>query len=144
MKSYITFFILMLVAGLGLVGPARADNLCDLSSLSGAYGYSASGFVANGQGTGTFSGAGRFVADGNGGLTIKDTVSQSGAITRTQKYSGRYTVNADCTGSISLNGYYDFVLVNNNTELHMVGTDQGSSITGTAKKQVIPFLPVLQ
>ena len=144
MKSYINLAALALVACLGGATAARAEATCDLTSLSGAYGYSLTGFTSNGFSTNLVSALGRFVADGSGGLSIKDTVSQGGSVIRTQKYSGRYTINSDCTGTLSLNGYFDFVLVNNNMELHLISVDQGANITGTAKKQVIPFVPVLQ
>lgn len=115
---------------------------CDVSTLNGAFGYTASGIVSDYRGTSNFNAAGRFVADGHGGLTVKDTISFFGQPTRGEFYSGKYTVNSDCTGTLTLNTFvvgvmtYDFVIVGDN-ELMFVSADSGRSISGSAKQQVV-------
>jgi hypothetical protein len=119
---------------------------CDVSGLNGPFGYSASGTITDYRGTSDFKAAGRFVADGHGGLTVKDTINFFGQPTRGEFYSGKYTLNGDCTGTITLNTFaigvmnFDFVVVGNN-ELLFVSTDSGRSIGGSAKPQVV--VPVL-
>src|SRR5260370_10818185 len=111
----------------------RADAGCDATTLNAAYGYSFSGFIFDNAGNlNFFSVAGRAVPDGQGGLSGKDTFSFDGSILRGRTYTGTYTVNSDCTGSLTLsdptNGTIDadFVIVNNGNELQLVAYDNGS------------------
>jgi hypothetical protein len=115
---------------------------CDVSSLNGPFGYTASGTNTDYRGTSDFKAAGRFVADGHGSLTVKDTISLFGQPTRGEFYSGKYTVNSDCTGTLTFNTFavgvmtFDFVIVANN-ELFFVSADGGRSVSGSAKPQVV-------
>jgi hypothetical protein len=55
--------------------------------------------------------------------------------------AGSYSVNPDRTGTLTLktalnrNVDYDFVLVNNNTELFITGSDQSEATYGSALRQ---------
>src|SRR5512142_2302017 len=102
-----------LVLGIGLLGAALAignkaapvvhaqSNACDATSFTGAYGYVLNGFAYDNAGNMyLFGAAGRMVSDGNGNLTGADTLSFDGSITKRQ-YTGTYTMNADCTGSLT-------------------------------------------
>ena len=77
----------------------QARNWCTNADLAGSYGLAASGAIMQPEKTpitGPFVRAGRFVADGNGGLTFKTTASYNGLIFA-EPYAGSYTVNQDCT-----------------------------------------------
>src|SRR6266496_2921478 len=68
----------------------HAQTGCDVTSLSGAYGYGLNGFVYDNQGNLYFlASAGRLVADGNGGVTGGDTYSFDGTIGK-RTYTGTY------------------------------------------------------
>jgi len=78
--------------------------------------------------------------DGAGGLTAHGTVSINGVITR-RSGRGSYTANANCTGSATLEddfaGFaFNFVIVpgTDAAELGLIVTNQGSLITGVAKR----------
>jgi hypothetical protein len=114
---------------------------CDATSLSGAYGYSLNGYVYDNYGYVYMLGAaGRLVSDGNGNLTGADTYSFDGTIVKRQ-YTGTYTMNADCTGSVTLTPssgsatHADIVAVNNAKEVNLVQTDTGFILTGVLKQQ---------
>lgn len=88
--------------------------------------------------------AGRMVVDGAGAITGADTISYDGSIVK-RKYTGTYTVNEDCTGSLVLKAddtsitNADFVIVNDGKEVSMVQTDPSFVLSGDLKlqKQVV-------
>src|SRR5207249_7697148 len=93
---------------------------------------------------GIFGSAGRFVADGNGGLTGSDSLSIDGGITRGRKYTGTYTVNADCTGSMifqanSAGGNnFDIVLTDNGRQVKLVEPVLARIMAGAAQQRLRP------
>lgn len=123
----------------------HAQTGCDLSSFSGAYGYKLDGTVYDNQGNLYFiASAGRVVADGSGGLTGSDTYSFDGTIGK-RTYTGTYTMNADCTGSATLqltignstgSVHGDIVAVDGAREIEFVETDTNYILSGTFKKQL--------
>jgi hypothetical protein len=125
----------------------HAQNGCDASSFSGAYGYNLTGVTYDAQGFQYILAAvGRGVADGAGGITGGDTFSFDGTIVR-RTFTGTYTVNADCTGSVTLQvsitgtnntgaTHGDIVAVNNGREVDFVQTDAPFVFSGAFKKQV--------
>ncbi len=141
----------MLAAVLWFKLPARsnarvvhASTGCDATSLNTTYGYTLSGFYFDNQGGLNFlSSSGSFVADGQGNLTGKETDSFSGSVIRADAYTGSYTVNSDCTGTLTTvsqtvgTSIYDFVLTGNGNSLQMVEADSGTNVAGTARKQTI-------
>jgi hypothetical protein len=113
---------------------------CDVTSLKDAYGYSLSGTAYDSSYyTYLFTAAGRLVSDGAGNITAADTMSMDGTTVR-RAITGTYTVNADCTGSVtfansSLNQHFDFVITDNLKEVDMVMTDDGFMLTGKMRQQ---------
>jgi hypothetical protein len=131
-----------LVIGTGKAPAVHAQTKdCDATSLTGAYGYSLTGTVYDSQYNWYLLGAaGRLVSDGSGSLTGADTFSFDGDIVKRQ-YTGTYTMNADCTGSMTLTppsgaaSHFDFVAVNNSKEVNVVQTDTDWILTGVLKLQ---------
>jgi len=92
----------------------KTKQLCSTAELNSAYGISASGYVAGtttstttNAGTTTttspnvpFSILGRFVGDGNG-ILYQDNIGATSPLTN-REITGTYSVNGDCTGTISL------------------------------------------
>jgi hypothetical protein len=62
------------------------------------------GFTVSGTDRGPFAIGGQDVYDGHGHVRSVFTLSTNGKITRFVRTSGRYTVNSDCTGSVSFSG----------------------------------------
>ena len=121
----------------------HAQTGCSVATLNGTYGYTLSGFYFDNFGnTGLFSAAGNLTADGQGNLTGQETQSATGSIIRAAAYTGTYTVNADCSGTLTPSSQaiggtfaYDFVITDAGTGLHLVEADRGTNITGAARKQ---------
>jgi hypothetical protein len=100
-----------LVASMALTGAAQAEDksdVCSLATLRGAYGFTISGQILGGPAPGPVNGVALTTFDGRGGLTQTDFVVKSGAPAgpldafRTGE-SGTYIVNADCTGTATIN-----------------------------------------
>jgi hypothetical protein len=126
--------------------PAISGGTCSTQTLSGSYTYSVSGYYFDQQSNEYgFAAAGLIVLDGNGGFTGTDTVSDGAVITRGRQLSGVYTVNANCTGSLTLVapngntlGHLDLVITNNARNVNFIQADNGTAITGTAQQQFPP------
>ncbi len=64
-----------------------------------------------------------------------------GARTATPPYrgtgTGSYTINSDCTGSLTLTGIapFDTVIVGGGSEIKAFWTKSGTTLTGNSKKQ---------
>jgi hypothetical protein len=142
MKSRMLFAVSVL-ASLLVPFTVDAQSSCTLATLTGTYGFSATGYnpintktrssapqsPASEVGLVTFDGAGNFstsfidVTNG-GGTSFTDT--------------GTYTVNSDCTGSFHLEGldiHLQGVIVGGGTEVLATVTDPGLIRTDDLKKQ---------
>ena len=122
---------------------ARAQGGCTVANLKGAYGLAVNGFFYDNEGSqGVYSSAGLAVADGNGGITGADTVNVDGSPTRGRQFTGTYTVNADCTGTMNLRDAsnipitnMDMVIANGGRDVVMTDYDTDMILNGTAKLQ---------
>lgn len=127
-------------ASAALVAPAYAEiNGCAVETLRGAYIYSADGFVTANAGQAPFTPiaeAGVYTFDGAGGLSTANTLSLGGTI-RLRTDTGTYTVNTDCTGSVSLaHGVsFNFAVSRSGREMRLVASTPGASVMGTMTQQ---------
>lgn len=113
---------------------------CSLGSLQGNYADSASATLIPGG----FSPSvclGVVTFDGRGNLVSKETHSFNGQIIPVANYTGTYTVNADCTGTMTLTsaelGFTTtqrFAITEDNKEIPYVVTDDGVVSSGVMKK----------
>jgi hypothetical protein len=92
---------------------------CSNANLSGGY-----GFIVNGSTprSGPYSYVGRFVADGKGSVTGGGAQAVNGVISR-PKFTGTYTVKADCTGVANLK--FDF---GGEATLELIIVDDGKTV----------------
>jgi hypothetical protein len=115
---------------------------CSTRTLRGTFGFSFSGTAV----LGGFEGkpgavVGLMSFDGHGNVTGVVTANASGTVLR-RSYEGTYTVNADCTGSVTaaalpvslLTFQADGVIVNGGTEVLFIGAVPELVFTGIAKK----------
>jgi len=122
---------------------ARAQNACSVASVQGSYGLAVDGFFYDVNGfQGVYDSAGVAVADGAGGITGTDTVNIDGSPTRGRKFTGTYTVNADCSGTMILKDStgapitnMDMVVSNAGKNLVLVDYDPNLIVHGTAQLQ---------
>ena len=110
---------------------------CSLRTMEGTHGYSYSGTVF---GAGLIAAAGPITFDGEGNLSATYSVSLNGKPFE-GAFTGTYTVDADCTGTVTLHlpllgltSKGSFVIVNQGRETFFTGTDPGVTITGVTKK----------
>src|SRR4051812_14201085 len=96
--------VLLLTIGLAIFSPnAWAQASCDAAALKGRYVFTGRGFIEAVQPGIQRMHYGVFVFDGAGKLTGKQSSSRGGKIGR-EKLEGSYTLDADCTGTITLHG----------------------------------------
>lgn len=113
---------------------------CNPGSLQGSYADQAAASVIPGG----FSPAvctGVFNFDGNGNLTAKEAHSFNGQIIPEANYKGSYTVNANCTGVMTITsvefgftGKQNFAITEGNKEIFYVVTDPGVVSSGVMRK----------
>jgi hypothetical protein len=110
---------------------------CSPRTMKGTHGYSYQGTVMGKA----ITAAGPITFDGQGSLHATYNVNLGGT-PFTGRFIGIYTVNDDCTGTVTLhlpllglstNG--SFVIVNEGQETFFTGTDEGIAITGLTKKR---------
>jgi len=129
---------LSLGAGAGFAGDeAKVDEPCTEHSVVGTYGFSLSGASSA---LGFTAAAGSITADGKGHLSGSYTKTVSGLLIDGH-FVGTYTVEADCTVSVSVGGASwhaegKGMLVNEGKEVLWVGaqTDIAVLVSGVAKK----------
>jgi hypothetical protein len=104
-RTIATAFTMAAITALALcISPAaRAnDKGCSTASLQGTFAYTSTGFItAPPEIAGPFAETGTQTFDGRGGTTAAVTLSQNGNILPVT-VTGTYTVNPDCTGTMTL------------------------------------------
>jgi hypothetical protein len=112
-------------------------NQFSLATMKGTH-----GFVYNGTltGIGPIASAGPIVFDGRGHLSADYNVTIDGTLFQ-GSFTGTYTVNANGTGTVTLNlprlgiqSHGSFVIVNDGNETFFTSTDPGQTVTGVTKK----------
>ena len=89
------------VVMMGITAPAHAwDRQCSLAGAAGKYGFTDNGTVI---GVGLRTAVGVFTLDASGNLNDGVATSSLNGSVANETFSGTYTVNSDCTGTISVN-----------------------------------------
>jgi hypothetical protein len=138
-------FATVLVLGVAPKAKAGQDKECSNATLQGSFGYTSTGTLLPSYVPPPFAGpfgeAGRQTFDGKGETRATATLSANGNITNVT-IEGTYTVNRDCTGSMTLNVspldatvHAFFVIDDDGTEIRAIGTDSGLIETRVYKKQ---------
>jgi len=120
------------------MGPsAQAQNKgCSAGMLRGTFAYTSIGAItAPPELAGPFGEIGTQYFDGTGGTTGSATLSTNGSINQVT-VTGTYTVNADCTGTMTLliqefqaTVHVTFVIANGGDEFQAIETETGFVIT---------------
>jgi hypothetical protein len=122
----------------------HAQNACSNATLSANYAFTDSGFAAPHP---TVRGpevpivvVGVLRFDGAGNASLSFTLAINGGISPSQSDTGTYTVNSDCTGSISFTAGdapidFNIVIIGGGTEVFGIVTSDGNTQTFDAKKQ---------
>jgi len=114
---------------------------CSAATLHGRYGLTFSGYGTNGAVPAPITafipvaGVGLVTFDGNGNLSASETVSNGGSVFPVN-LPGNYTVNSDCTGSLTTaNAHLNLVIVRNGREILSVNTQQGRVVVDNFIKE---------
>ena|ERR1700761_9416803 len=112
------------------------ERKCSNAVLAGTYADQDTGTIV---GLGPFAGVNVDTFDGKGHLTISGFSSVNGSVSQ-GTLTGTYTVNADCTGTYTVEGAgfttnAFFVIGQDGNELQIIITDAGNVINCIAKKQ---------
>ncbi len=156
MKRY--FAALLVVLGVvGLVGVLAvrtgfaddenaAKAKCSEATLDGTYLFAEDGFILTDNEKVPFALAGYEVYNGNGKVTGVQSGNFGGEVVRNERFSGTYTVKADCTGTVTFTEgtaagtHYDLFIAPDGSTYTFVQTNPpefvtaGFELRGTAKR----------
>lgn len=137
--------LLLAVLSATLVPAVYAQGGCTNATLKGNYGFNFNGFIAPGKSPKgrevPWDVVGVFTADGAGNVSISYTAAINGTADTAQTASGSYTVNPDCTGSVSYTAgdaaglTFNMVILGGGEEVFAISTTAGSTATVDLKKQ---------
>src|SRR5215207_4874244 len=109
----------------------RAQESCSIASLKGDHVFTGRGFIEAVQPGVQRMHYGVFIFDGTGKLSGKQSSSRGGKIGR-EKLEGSYTLDADCTGTLTLGGilagqtHWDLYLTEDRKRGHIIRMDEGN------------------
>jgi len=113
-------------------GSEAHSGVCSVRTMKGTHGYSYGGTVMGSS----IAAAGPITFDGAGNLSAMYDVNLGGTPFH-GSFTGTYAVNADCTGTVTLqlpllgiSSHGSFVIVDNGKRTYFVGTDSGVTVTG--------------
>ena len=130
------------VLALGVAPLAKADDKgCSNVLVQGTFAYTGTGSIAApSPAAGPFVEVGTQTFDGKGGTTYAATLSANGNVLQVTA-TGTYTVNPDCTGTmtfqvspINITVHVFFVIAGSGSEFQAIETDPGLIITRAAKR----------
>jgi len=126
-------------------GQSDGSSTCSLATLQGLYMFSQSGYVTiNGslvpQGV-----TGKSIFKGNGTFTSLATLSLGGNIIPNDAAPGTYTLNSDCTGTVTVlmtaptpDVHLDIFVAPDGSEIFTTQTDPGNVLSGTERRVASP------
>ena len=119
-----------------LVSPValRAEEPCTPKTLQGQYVFVGRGFIEPVEPGVQRMHYGVFIFDGTGKFTGKQSSSRSGKIAQNESLQGTYTLDGDCTGTMTFGSFlnpgtqihWDIFVTQDGRKGHMIRTDAGS------------------
>ena len=115
-----------------------AGAKCSEATLKGTYLFAQNGVEIKGDEQRPVAIAGYEVFDGNGKVKGVDSSNFNGEITRFERFSGTYSVNADCTGTVTYSDgtRYDQFIAPDGSILTFVLTKPSEGVTSAFELQV--------
>jgi hypothetical protein len=125
-----------------LLAPSYAHAECSPSTLRGQYIFSGRGFIEPLAPTIQRVHAGTYLFDGVSNVSAKETSSRGGHVVQGQTLKGSYTLNGDCSGTMTfgsladprLQTHYDVFVTEDGRKASMIRTDPGSMAVRTLEK----------
>jgi hypothetical protein len=145
MKSRIT--LLLLILGLGASSSVAAYAGCRNTTLTGTYAFTVHGqiFPPDGSAPLLVGGVAQTTFDGKGNLVQVDAVAVNGGLAPGWRPgTGTYSLNADCTGTITINNegmpplHQQVVIAQSGNTIHGVVIDPGFAVTADAERVRVP------
>jgi uncharacterized protein (TIGR03437 family) len=120
--------------------PRIGGGTCSTSMVNGTYFYLFAGAIASGQSV-AFAQLGKLVTDGNGNYYGNAFGSGNGQ-QATASYSGTYTVQQNCTGSMTGTGAATFQVVNSGRGMILEISTSNAFAAGAADRQTGGATPI--
>jgi hypothetical protein len=116
-----------------------SEGACTLATLNGVYVFDASGYNITPLGPQPKAVVEFIDLKGDGTLTSVGTTSVNGKINPKHAGSGTYTVNEDCTGTLTFNPqgpHFDIfiAIAPDGKQFHMIQTDSNTVLAGVAQR----------
>ena len=144
MKFRLAFALLAMTWAASSAVPVRAGS-CTNSTIRGNYAFTIHGQILTPNGPLLVDGIAKTTFDGNGNLTQVDAVAVNGNIAAIWRPgTGTYTLNSDCTGTMTLINQgqaplHLAILVSHSGDLiHTVVTVPGFAVTSDAERVLAP------
>jgi hypothetical protein len=153
MKRYVAaLLVVSLVGVVGVLaigaGYAKDENAakakCSKATLDGTYLFAEDGVILTGNDQTPFALAGYEVYNGNGKVTGVQSGNFGGEVARKERFTGTYTVNEDCTATVTYPGdepfRYDLFVAPDGSKFTLVQVNPPEWVTsayevrGTAKR----------
>jgi hypothetical protein len=135
MKS-VQLSVVLLAVGL-VMSALPSSAACSNTTIKGSYGF----LITGTNSTALAAVVGQITADGTGGLTGSETISNDGVISSSVALTGTYSIKTTCTGSATItpSGFpsskYNLTVVSSGKQIEMVDTDTGITQFGYALTQ---------
>lgn len=134
------------IVGMAAAVSAQDHRTCSNASLAGAWGYTETGTVVTPAGPVSAAAVGRYTFDREGTFSGTQHSSVAGTISQDTKL-GTYTVNPDCTATLTLEIYspsgallrrsiWEIVLVDDEAEFHGI-------MTSLVLPNNVPLAPIM-
>jgi DNA/RNA endonuclease YhcR with UshA esterase domain len=144
-ESSVKRVALWVIAGFAILGSITLQQgyaqesplACTLATLKGLYVFDATGYDIVNSTPAPKAVVELLTLKGDGTLTSLATVSLDGAIHSHVSGSGIYTVNQDCTGTLTFNGSgftFDLFIAPNGNRFHMIETVSNTVLAGEVRR----------
>ncbi len=141
-KTFAIVAVTALALAIAPAAKAQINKGCNNSTLQGTFAYTVTGsFVAAPAPLGLYAEAGAQTFDGNGNTATTGMSNNNGSVSASNT-AGTYTVNADCTGTFTLQiapgiaSHYFFMIANNGSTYQAVCLDPVAVITRVGTRLV--------
>ena len=132
-------FVLVILGGMPMICLGQQD--CSTGTLKGQYVFTGRGFIEKLEPGVQRMHYGVFIFDGAGKFTGKQSSSRGGKIGR-EKLAGTYTMEADCSGTMSFGSYlnpggqihWDVYVTGDGRKGHMIRMDEGNMAVRSFEK----------
>jgi len=140
MKFRTVLFVLAITLASSSAVSAHSNG-CTNSTIKGNYAFTIHGQILTPNGALLVDGIAKTTFDGDGNLTQVDAVAINGSVIQVWRPgTGTYSLNSDCTGTMTLSNegqaplHLAILVSHSGDAIHTVVTDQGFAVTSDAER----------